>query len=121
MGLARLLNLWAIRDSMVGVTVRRSPLAMIRAAAGPAVALLVIAYFAGAAIVGPNGLTSLAGYRSQRAQHLEQLAALKATRAQLEHRAALLDPAHVDSDLADQITRSQTGQIRPDEVILPTN
>ena len=93
---------------------------MMRAAAGPALALFVIVYFAGAAIVGPNGLTSLAGYRSQRAQHVEQLAALKATRAQLEHRAALLDPAHVDSDLADQITRSQTGQIRPDEVILPT-
>lgn len=83
-------------------------------------AFFVIAYFAGSAIVGPNGLTSLAGYRTQRAQHLQTLADLRATRAQLQHRAALLDPNHVDSDLADQITRAETGQIRPDEVILPT-
>ena len=118
---ANRLNPLAIRDSVPSVTARRSPLGLIRAAAGPAVALFVIVYFAGSAIVGPNGLTSLAGYRTQRAERLQQLAALKTTRAQLEHRAALLDPAHVDSDLADQITRSQTGQIRPDEVILPTN
>lgn len=100
---------------------RRSPLALVRAAAGPAVALFVIVYFAGSAIVGPNGLMSLAGYRSQRAQHLKTLAVLQDERAQLEHRAALLDPHHVDPDLADQITRAETGQIRPDEVILPAD
>lgn len=87
----------------------------------PAAALFVILYFAGSAIMGPNGLMSLAGYRSQRTEHLQKLAVLQAQRTQLEHRAALLDPNHVDPDLADQITRSETGQIRPDEVILPTN
>lgn len=100
---------------------RRSPLSLVRAAAGPAVALFVIVYFAGSAIIGPNGLTSVAGYRSQRAQRLQTLGELKATRATLEHRALLLDPRHVDPDLADQITRAETGQIRPDEVILPAN
>lgn len=100
---------------------RRSPLTLIRAAAGPAIALFVIAYFAGSAIVGPNGLTSLAGYRSQRAEHLQALAALRQQRARLQHRVALLDPRHVDPDLADQITRAETGQVRPDEVILPVN
>jgi len=100
---------------------RRSPLQMVRTAAGPAVALFVIVYFAGSAIVGPNGLTSLAGYRKARAERLHMLADLKGARAVLEHRASLLDPRHVDPDLADQITRAQTGQIRPDEVILPAN
>ena len=105
----------------ISVTMRRSPLALIRAAAGPAIALFVIAYFAGSAIIGPNGLMSLAGYRHQRAARLETLAALGKRRVTLEHRAQLLDPAHVDPDLADEITRSQTGQVRPDEAILPAN
>ena len=103
------------------MTVRRSPLQLVRAAAGPALALFVIAYFAGSAIVGPNGLTSLAGYRHQRAERLQTLTSLQHERAVLEHRAVLLDPRHVDPDLADEITRAQTGQVRPDEAILPIN
>lgn len=103
------------------VTSRRSSLKLIRSAAWPAIALFVIAYFAGSAIVGPNGLTSLAGYRHERARRVETLASLRDERRRLEHRAALLDPRHVDPDLAYEITRQQTGQIRPDEVILPTN
>ena len=46
-------------------------------------------------------------------------AELRAERNRLAHRAALLDPRHVDPDLADELVRQQTGQIRPDEVILP--
>lgn len=101
--------------------VRRSPFALIRSAAGPALALFVIAYFAGSAIVGPNGLTSFAGYRRQQAEQLNKLAALHAQHDVLAHRASLLDPAHVDPDMADQLTRAETGQVRPDEVILPVN
>ena len=100
---------------------RRSPLVIIRSAAGPAVALFVIAYFAGSAIIGPNGLTSFAGYHRQRAVRLRTLTALQEQHAVLAHRASLLDPAHVDPDMADQLTRAQTGQVRPDEVILPVN
>ena len=103
------------------MTIRRSPLALIRSAAGPAIALFVIVYFAGAALMGPNGLTSLAGYRHERAHRLDTYAALQKRRVALEHRAQLLDPAHVDPDLADEITRSETGQVRPDEAIVPIN
>ena len=103
------------------VSSRRSALSLIRSAAGPAIALFVIAYFAGSAIVGPNGLTSLAGYRHQRVERLQTIASLQQERQALEHRAALLDPRHVDPDLADEITRAQTGQVRPDEAILPVN
>lgn len=88
---------------------------------GPAIALFVIIYFAGAAIVGPNGLLSLAGYRHQRAEHIAMLQMLQAQRDQLAHHAGLLDPRHVDPDYADELVRRQTGQIRPDEVILPAN
>lgn len=99
---------------------RRSTLSIIKAAALPAIALFIIADFAGFAIFGANGLLSLAGYRQQKAEHLEQLGLLKARRAQLRHHAALLDPAHVDPDMADEIVRKETRQVRPDEVILST-
>ncbi len=100
---------------------RRPVLPLLRSAIGPAIALVVILYFAGSAIFGTNGLMSLAGYRQQKAEHLATLASLYAQRAQLAHRSALLDPRHVDPDLADELVRKHTGQVRPDEVIVPIN
>lgn len=100
---------------------RRPALQTIRSAFWPTVAVAVIVYFAAAAIVGQNGLFSLAGYRHQRADHLDQLKILQADRERLAHHADLLDPRHVDPDFAEETVRRQTGQIRPDEVILPAN
>lgn len=100
--------------------VRRSTLSIIKSAALPAIALFIIADFAGFAIFGANGLLSLAGYRQQTVEHLSRLATRQARRAQLQHHVALLDPRHVDPDLADEIVRRETRQVRPDEVILPT-
>ena len=100
---------------------RRPTLTLMKAAAGPAIALFVIADFAGFAIFGPNGLMSLAGYRQQAAIHRTELVRLEAERARLAHHAALLDPRHVDPDFADELVRRETGQVRPDEVIIPSN
>jgi len=100
--------------------VRRSTLQIIRSAALPAVALFVIADFAGFALFGANGLLSFAGYHQQKTEHQAQLSALLAKRDQLMHHTQLLDPSHVDPDLADEIVRKQTRQVRPDEVILST-
>ena len=74
-----------------------------------------------AAVLGQNGLVSLAGYLHQRTEHLAQLKVLQAERDRLAHHADLLDPRHVDPDFAEETVRRQTGQIRPDEVILPAN
>ena len=100
---------------------RRSTLSLLKAAIGPAIALFVIADFAGFAIFGPNGLMSLAGYRQQIVVRQAELARLEAEHRRLAHHAALLDPAHVDPDFADELVRRETGQVRPDEVILPRN
>ncbi|WP_174273487.1 FtsB family cell division protein [Sphingomonas bacterium] len=100
---------------------RRSTLSVIKSAALPALALFVIADFAAFAIFGPNGLLSLAGYHQQKAEKIVTLDRLKAERGRLEHHAALLDPRHVDPDYADEIVRHETGQVRPDEVIIPSN
>ena len=98
---------------------RRSTAQLIKSAAWPALAILVIAHFAGFALIGPNGLLSLGGYKEQIGKRRAELQALEAERARLVHRAALLDPRRVDPDLADELVRRQTGQVRPDEVIIP--
>lgn len=100
---------------------RRSTLSLMKAAAGPAIALFVIADFAGFAILGPNGLTSLAGYRHAADDRRVTLARLEAERSRLVHHTALLTPGRVDPDYADELIRHDTGQVRPDEVILPRN
>ena len=97
---------------------RRSALSLMKSAALPAAALFIIAHFAGFAVFGENGLMQLAGYRQQKTDHVAQLDKLKADRARLQHHAALLDPRHVDPDYADELVRRQTGQVRPDEVII---
>lgn len=100
---------------------RRTTASLLKSAALPAIALFVIAWFAGFAIAGPNGLLSVAGYKRQTAERRVELAQLRAERDRLAHHAALLDPRHVDPDYADEIVRRETGQVRPDEVILPGN
>ena len=100
----------------------RSPiLQTIKTAALPAVAILIIGYFASAALVGPNGLLALGGYKSQLEVKLAELHKTEALRDQLRHHATLLDPAKVDPDYGDELVRRSTGQVRPDEVIIPRN
>ena len=100
------------------MTAVRNPLILIRRAAWPAAGMLVIAYFLGAAIVGENGVLAWGDYRRAKTQQSAQLAQLEARRAQLAHRAQLLDPAHADPDLVDEMVHSQLGLVRPDEVII---
>ena len=94
---------------------------MARSAALPAVAILIIGYFASAALIGPNGLLALGGYQSQLKIRAAQLERAQATRDRLRHHANLLDPAKVDPDFGDELVRRSTGQVRPDEVIIPRN
>ncbi|MDB5736339.1 MAG: septum formation initiator family protein [Sphingomonas bacterium] len=99
---------------------KTSALSIIRAAAAPALALLVIGNFAGYAIAGPNGLLALGDYRQQLTKRQAELKVVEAQRAELAHKVALLDSRHVDPDMADELVRRQMGLTRPDEVIIPT-
>jgi cell division protein FtsB len=98
----------------------RNPLSLIRRAALPAVAFLIIANFAGYAVVGDNGVLSWGDYRRQKAEREVVLARLETEKARLAQRAQLLDPNNADPDLADELVRSELGYIRPDEVIIRT-
>ena len=92
---------------------------LIRRAAMPALALIVVGNFAGYAIAGPNGLLAWGGYHRNLNERKAELAKLEAERAQLRHRSALLDPKKADPDMADELVRRDLGLVRPDEVIIP--
>ena len=92
---------------------------LIRRAAMPALALIVVGTFAGHAVAGPERAARL-GRLSPRAQGAEGRARqLEQQRAQLRHRSALLDPRKADPDMADELVRKDLGLVRPDEVIVP--
>ena len=94
---------------------------LIRRAAFPALALIVVGTFAGHAIAGPNGILAWGGYHRALAQRQAELAQLQQQRAELKHRAQLLDPNEADPDMADELVRKNLGLVRPDEVIVPLN
>ena len=97
----------------------RSTASLIRSAAGPALALLVIANFAGYALFGTNGLFAWSDYRRSLEARSRELVGVQAERDRLAHRVRLLGPK-VDPDYADELIRRETGQVRPDEYIIPT-
>jgi len=92
---------------------------MVRRAALPALALVIIGTFAGHAVAGPNGLLALGGYARDLKTRQVELSQLEGQRNELRHRSALLDPRKADPDMADELVRSQLGLVRPDEVIVP--
>ena len=92
---------------------------LIRRAAFPALALIVVGTFAGHAIAGPNGNLAWGGYHRALLERKAELAQLEAQRAELKHRSDLLDPKKADPDMADELVRKDLGLVRPDEVIVP--
>jgi cell division protein FtsB len=92
---------------------------MIRRAAMPALALIIVGTFGGHAIAGPNGLLAWGGYNRDLDQRREELAKLEAERDALRHRSALLNPNKADPDLGEELIRRDLGLVRSDEVIIP--
>ncbi|HEU4960929.1 MAG TPA: septum formation initiator family protein [Sphingomonas sp.] len=92
---------------------------MLRRALFPAAMLIVMAFFGGYAVLGPNGVLAYGQYKRQLTVRQAQYEQLDKQRAVLKNRVKLLDPKHVDPDMADELTRKQLGVVAPDEVILP--
>jgi cell division protein FtsB len=92
---------------------------LIRRAAIPALALIIVGTFAGHAVAGPNGLLAWGGYHRALKERQAELVRIEAERVQLRHRSALLDPRKADPDIADELVRKDLGLVRPDEVIIP--
>ena len=92
---------------------------LIRRAAWPALALIIVGTFAGHAIAGPNGVLAWGGYHRALNERKAELAQLQLEKAQLKHHSALLDPRKADPDLADEMVRKDLGLVRSDEVVVP--
>jgi cell division protein FtsB len=92
---------------------------MIKRAALPALALIVVGTFAGHAIAGPNGIMAWGGYHRALKERQAELAEIEQERARLKHHSRLLDPNKADPDMADELVRKDLGLVRPDEVIIP--
>lgn len=93
----------------------------IRRAGLPALALIVIAFFGGYAVLGPNGVLAYGEYKRELAQRDVEYAKLDHDRAELRNRVKLLDPARANPDMVDELVRRNLGVAHPDEVILPLN
>ena len=91
---------------------------LLRRAMLPAACIAVIGYFAFHAVSGPTGVLAWRDYRAEHAAVAQQAERTAATKAALSQQVALLDPAHVDPDLADELVRRNLGVVRPDEVVV---
>ena len=98
---------------------RRNVWDLVKSAAGPAVALLVIAFFGGYALAGPNGVIAWGDYRHQLALKQAELSRLEARKKVIANRVVLLDPRGANPDLADELIRERLGYAHPDEIIIP--
>lgn len=93
--------------------------AVLKRAAWPAVALMVMAFFGGYAVLGANGLLAFGDYKRQLAKREHHYAALDHRREMLRNRVALLDPRHANPDMVDELVRRELNVAHPDEVIVP--
>ncbi len=93
--------------------------AVLKRAAWPALALAVMAFFGGYAVLGANGALAFGDYKRQVAKRELYYAALDQKREQLRNRVALLDPRHANPDMVDELVRRELNVAHPDEVIVP--
>jgi len=90
----------------------------LRAAAAPAAALIVVAFFGGYALFGANGALAWGDYSRQLKVRQEQLVRVEKARGELANRVSLLDPKHANRDLAEELVRRDLGLVQPGEVVI---
>lgn len=91
----------------------------LRAAALPALATLVVAFFGGYALFGSNGVLAWGEYSKALEQRRADLIVVEREKALLANRVALLDPRHANPDMVDELVRRDLGVAHPDELIVP--
>ncbi|MBO9604072.1 MAG: septum formation initiator family protein [Novosphingobium sp.] len=72
----------------------------------------------GLALAGPSGVLAWGENLSLLDKREAQIKQLRAERDELRNRVALLDPAHVDPDLAGELVRKNLNVVHPDEVVI---
>jgi cell division protein FtsB len=69
-------------------------------------------------LFGPSGLISWSENNRLLNERQKELQQLSAERDVLKNRVALLDPNHIDPDLAGQLLRTNLNVVNPDEMVL---
>ena len=73
------------------------------------------------ALFGPSGLMAWSENNRLLGERQKELQQLTAQRDEIKNRVALLDPNHVDPDMATQLLRSQLNVVHPDEMVMLLN
>lgn len=92
---------------------------LLRKAAAPASALMIIGFFGGYALFGSNGVLALGDYRQNLARQQAELTRLETQKKIIANRVALLDPKKANPDMVDELIRKELGLAHPDEIIIP--
>jgi len=82
------------------------------------IALTLLLMMGGWCLFGPSGLLAWHDNNRLLAARRQELKQLSVERDMLKNRVALLDPAHVDSDLAGELLRSNLNVVHPDEMVM---
>lgn len=85
---------------------------------GDFAALTVLLVLGGMALAGPYGILSWGEGKALLEKRQQQIAVLTAERDELKNRVALLDPNHVDPDMASELVRKDLNVARPDEYVI---
>ncbi|MEN9717836.1 MAG: hypothetical protein RIQ99_714 [Pseudomonadota bacterium] len=86
-----------------------------------AIALGCLLVMGGLALFGPSGLMAWSENNRLLAQRQKDVQLLKVHQADLKNRVALLDPKHVDPDMAGELLRSNLNVVHPDEMVMLLN
>ena len=89
-----------------------------RVLAGPVLGLALIGYFAYHLVEGDRGLRAWLRVAQDLRVSKENLAAVTAERAALEHRVSHMRSDHVDPDLLDSQVRKTLDVVAPDEIVI---
>ena len=80
-------------------------------------ALCYLLALGGMALAGPWGVLSWGESLSQLHKRQAQIVQLEKDRADLQNRVALLNPQHVDPDMAGELIRDDLNVVHPDEYL----
>ena len=81
-------------------------------------ALLVLLVIGALALVGPSGVLAWGEDLARLEEHRERVSQLQRRNGELENRVRLLDPDHVDPDLASELVRRDLNVAHPDEYVI---
>ena len=85
------------------------------------VALVCVVFLAAVCLLGPSGLLAWSDSSRRLAHRQSDLHTLTLERDALRNRVALLDPRHVDPDLAGELLRRNLNVVHPDEMVMLLN